>query len=77
MSLKFIGDFCVMTIKNDAKFEEKLTCQFKIDLRNLTNFDPSTQKYQKNLHFNGLILTKVRMFELKKYRGAMFDCTQD
>ena len=77
MSLKFIGDFCVMTIKNDAKFEEKLTCQFKIDMRNLTNFDPSTQKYQKNLHFNGLILTKVRMFELKKYRGAMFDCTQD
>ena len=38
---------CVMAIKNDAKIEEEFTCQFKIDLRNLTNFDPSTQKSQK------------------------------
>ena len=37
----------VMTLNNDAKFEEKLTCQFKTDKRNLTNFDPSTQKSQK------------------------------
>ena len=47
MSLKFTGEFCVMTMKNDAKFEEELTCQFKIDRRNLTNSDPSTQKSQK------------------------------
>ena len=47
MSLKFTGEFCVMTMKNDAKFEEESTCQFKIDMRNLTNFDPSTQKSQK------------------------------
>ena len=33
-------------MKNDAKFEEKLTCKFKIDTRNLTNFDQSTQKSQ-------------------------------
>ena len=31
-----------MTVKNDAKIEEKLTYQFKIDMKNLTNFDPST-----------------------------------
>ena len=30
--------------ENDAKVEDELTCQFKIDMRNLTNFDPSTQK---------------------------------
>ena len=47
MSLEFTGEFCVMTIKNHAKFEEELTCQFKIDLNNLTNFDPSTQKSQQ------------------------------
>ena len=47
MSLKFTGEFCVMTMKNDAKIEEELTCQFKIDLRNLTKFDPSTRKSQK------------------------------
>ena len=34
-------------LKNDAKFGEELTCPFKIDVRNLTNFDPSTRKYQK------------------------------
>ena len=36
-----------MTLKNDEKSEEELTCHFKIDMRNLTNFDPSTQKSQK------------------------------
>ena len=42
MSLKFTMMLCVMTMKNDAKFEKELTCLFKIDMRNLTGFDPST-----------------------------------
>ena len=46
MSLKLTGEFCVMAMKNDGKFEEELTRQFKIDMRNLTNFDPTTQKSQ-------------------------------
>ena len=37
-----------MTLKNDENFEEKLTCRFKIDIRNLTNFDSSTRKSQKS-----------------------------
>ena len=36
-----------MKMKNDAKFEEELTCQFKIDMGNFTSFDPSTRKSQK------------------------------
>ena len=47
MSLKFTGQLCVMTMKNDAKCEEELTCRFKIDMRNLTNFELSTEKSQK------------------------------
>ena len=36
-----------MTLKSDAKFEKKKTiCCFKND-KNLVNFDPSTQKFQK------------------------------
>ena len=35
-----------MTLKIDAKFEEKLICCLKTD-KNLVNFDPSTQKSQK------------------------------
>ena len=58
-----------MTMKNDAKTEEELTCQFKIDMRNLTNFDPSTRKHL------GSFWSKYMMFELKKCRGVMFDDT--
>ena len=47
MTLKFTGEFCTMTMKNDTKFEEELTYQFKVDMRNLTNFDLNTQKSQK------------------------------
>ena len=36
-----------MTMENDAKFEKELTCRFKIDMENLTNFYSSTQKSQK------------------------------
>ena len=35
-----------MTLKSDAKFEEKLICYFKND-KNLVDFDRSTQKSQK------------------------------
>ena len=41
MSLKFTEELCAMTVKNDAKFDDELTCYFKIDIRNLMNFDPS------------------------------------
>ena len=47
MSLKLAEELRVMKKKNDAKFEEDLTCLFKIDMRDLTNFDLSTQKSQK------------------------------
>ena len=47
MSLKFTGELCVITTQNDAEFEDKLGCQFKIEMRHLTNFDLSTQKSQK------------------------------
>ena len=45
MRLKFTEELCVM--KNDTKTEDKLTCQFKIDIRNFTNFDPCTRKSKK------------------------------
>ena len=47
MSFKFTEVLCVMTMNNDAKFEEELICHFKIDIRNFTNFDPSTWKSKK------------------------------
>ena len=46
MSLKITDELRVMRMKISAKFDEDFTCQFKIDIRNLMNFDPSTQKSQ-------------------------------
>ena len=39
MNLNFREELCVVTMRNDAKFEEELTCHFKIDMRSLMNFD--------------------------------------
>ena len=36
-----------MTMKNEAKIKEELTCRFKIDMRNFTNFNLSTRKSKK------------------------------
>ena len=43
MSFKFTVELCVMTMKNDTKIEEELTCRFKIDM-NFTKFDLSNRK---------------------------------
>ena len=44
--LKIHRGFMFHDNENDAKFEEELTC-FKIDMKNLTNFDVSTRKSKK------------------------------
>ena len=33
-----------MTLKNDQKSEKEWTCHFKIDIKNLTNFDSKISK---------------------------------
>ena len=61
-----------MTMKNDAKFEEELTCHFKIGMRNSMNFDPSTLKVSKVFILMCSFSAKYILFELKKYRGVSF-----
>ena len=63
MTLKLREELCVMKMKIYAKFEEELTCRFKIDIKNFTNFDPSCQKAKKCV-FLWAPLTKV--FEPRK-----------
>ena len=46
MSLKFTEKLSIMTLKNNAQFGRRFTCCFKIEMRNLTNFEPSTQMSQ-------------------------------
>ena len=59
------------------KFEEELTCHFKVDMRNLTNFDPSTWKSQKIFILMCSFWAKYILFELKKYRGVIFHETEE
>ena len=47
-----------MTMKGDAKFEEKLTCSLENDIGNLASFHQSTRKSQ-NCDFGGILLLKV------------------
>ena len=45
--LKFTEDLCVETMNNDPKFDEKLTCRFKIGTMKLKKIRLSIQKSQK------------------------------
>ena len=69
MSLKSKEELSVMTMKNYTKFEEELTCHFKVDMRNLTNFDRSTLN-SKKFHFNGVLLSKVYIVWGKKVQTS-------
>ena len=65
-----------MKMKNDTKIEEELICRFKIDMRNFTNFDPSTWKSKKFVLI-GSLWPKYILFELQKYRGVIFYDTEE
>ena len=51
-------ELSLMTLKSDAKFEEKLTLGSKDDMMNLLNFNASSGK-SENLQFDMLLLSKV------------------
>ena len=61
ISLKFTGEFFVMTMKKDTKLEGELTCHFKIDMCTLMSS----------------FWSKYIMLQLKKYRKVTFDGTED
>ena len=47
-----------MSWKGDAKFNGKLTCGLKNEIRNLVNFHASIRK-SESFHFHGLLLSKA------------------
>ena len=66
-----------MKLKRDTKFGEELTCHFKTDMKNLTNFDLSTRKSQKMFALVGYFGAKYILLELKKYRVVIFHDTEE
>ena len=75
MSLKFTGDLLVMTIKNDVKFEEEYWSVQNWH-EEFDKFWPEQLKISKICTLTGCFWPKYIMFELKKYRGVMFDGTE-
>ena len=67
LSLKFTEELCIIAMKNVTKFEEKLTCCFKIDTTIWPILTPEFEGL-KNLLFNWLLLTKVYNIWAKKHR---------
>ena len=55
---KCAEELSFMTLKRDAKFEEKLTCCLENDMTNLANFHLSTWQSQ-NQDFDRILLSKV------------------
>ena len=51
---KITEELSIMTLKSNAKFEKKLTFGFKNNMRNLVNFNASSNK-SENLHFDVLL----------------------
>ena len=53
MSFKFTVELCVMTMKNDIKIEEELTCCFKHEPQ-LQNLTQALEKSKKNFLIGSL-----------------------
>ena len=54
-----------MTLKSDSKFEEKLTLGSKNDMKNLLNFNASSDE-SENLHLDVLLLSIAYKVSAKK-----------
>ena len=66
---KSTEELCLMKLKSDAKFEEKLILDSKNDMRNLVDFNASSGK-SENLHFDVLLLSKVYYIWPKKIQSC-------
>ena len=64
-----------MTMKNDAKFEEELTCRFKTDMGSWQILTWALESLKK-FYFNVLLLSKVYTFWAKKVQGVIFHDTE-
>ena len=68
---KSAEELCFMTLNNDAKFEGKMICTFKNDMRNLGNFIQSNWK-SRNWDFDWILLSKFRKCMSLKFTGELF-----
>ena len=58
-----------MALKSDAKFEEKLALDSKIDMTNLVNFNATSGK-SENMHFDVQLLSIAYKVSAKKMQKS-------
>ena len=75
MNLRFTEELYTTTMKNDTKFEKELTCRFKIDTT-IWRIFIWILECLKNVHFNGLLLTKVWAKNVQR-RYVWWNWTED
>ena len=66
-----------MTLKNDGKFEEEMTCRFKIEINEFNNFWLKYSKVTKIWTLVSWFWPTYIMFGFAKYREATFDGTEE
>ena len=59
-----------MTLKSDAKFEEKLTCCLENDMRNLANFTKALESVKIGTLIRSFC-PKQKMYKILIYSGVM------
>ena len=76
VELKITEELCIMTLKVDVIFREKLTGGLKNGKNNLVNFHRRSWK-SENLHYNGSFCQWHKKFQLTKYRRVISHDTKD
>ena len=66
-----------MTLKSHAKFEEKLTCGWKMKLTGIWQIFIRTHENAKIGIFMGSFCPKQKMHELQTYRGVISSDTEE
>ena len=66
-----------MKLKRDTKFGKESTCRFKIYIQIWEILTWAREESLKNFHFNGLLISKVCIVSVKKYRGVIFHETEE
>ena len=68
---KSIEELCFIALNIDAKFEGKMICAFKNDMKNLAHFHKSMFESLKIATLMGSFYPKQKMHVLKFYRGVL------
>ena len=72
-----LNGLLLMTLNTDTTFEGKLNCAFKNDMKNYSKLPTEHVWKSKNWKFDGILLSKVKIDELKTYTGVLCQANEE